>query len=227
MTLQVHGPRCPFCHEPVVPTDAKAACDRCMSWHHDACWSEHGRCAACGATAALEREADDEPRESAELQVPATLGAEDLAQWLLERCGADEHLLVRAVLAAAQRAVPPDAPERGVLALFMGAYLACPCRVHALEAQDASRTAAEMARASLAEVTGAPGDPAVIAAKAATAVQAALRTPGREVRRYGPGPFVSALEAAAAALAARRGSRRAGPEDRQAIREAIEAALDR
>ncbi len=226
MTVQVQHPRCPFCHDPVVPSDGKAACDRCMSWHHVDCWAEGGRCAACGATDPLERDAAEGLPAPVTARTRPGSGEEDLARWLLERCGADERLLVRAALAAAQRAVPEDAPERGVLALFMGTFLACPCRVHALEAHDASRTAGEMARASLEQVTGRPGDPAVIAAKMATAVQEALRTPGRPVKVYGHGPFFSAVEAAAAAVAARRGSWRAGREDRLAIREAIEAALE-
>lgn len=53
--LQVHHPQCPFCHTPVAPSDEKVACDKCMSWQHQACWEEHGRCAACRATVRLAR----------------------------------------------------------------------------------------------------------------------------------------------------------------------------
>src|SRR5690606_20494411 len=37
-------------HEPVRPEQVKAACDACMAWQHGACWSDHGRCAACEGT---------------------------------------------------------------------------------------------------------------------------------------------------------------------------------
>ncbi len=48
--LGVQHPRCPFCHEAVTPAEPhKRACGACMGWHHDACWQEHGGCAACGA----------------------------------------------------------------------------------------------------------------------------------------------------------------------------------
>ena len=40
---------CPYCKDPVHPGDAKAACDACMAWHHQECWSDHGGCSACGA----------------------------------------------------------------------------------------------------------------------------------------------------------------------------------
>lgn len=47
--LRVAHPRCPFCHEAVVPSDAKAACTSCMGWQHEGCWAEAGgRCCACG-----------------------------------------------------------------------------------------------------------------------------------------------------------------------------------
>jgi len=53
--VQVHHPQCPFCHASVQPSERKVACDRCMSWQHEACWSEHGRCATCRATVRLVR----------------------------------------------------------------------------------------------------------------------------------------------------------------------------
>lgn len=44
------APRCPYCHERVAPASPdKLACNACMAWHHQACWGEHTRCAACGA----------------------------------------------------------------------------------------------------------------------------------------------------------------------------------
>ncbi len=53
LDLAVEHVRCPFCHEPVRASDpAKAGCSACTAWQHTACWSEHGRCAACGAEAA-------------------------------------------------------------------------------------------------------------------------------------------------------------------------------
>lgn len=47
----VQHPRCPYCREGVEPRQPKAACDACMSWHHDECWDEHGGCSACGEQA--------------------------------------------------------------------------------------------------------------------------------------------------------------------------------
>ena len=52
--MEVQHPRCPFCHAGVRPEDDKAACDRCMSWQHRGCWTEHGSCAACAGTTRLE-----------------------------------------------------------------------------------------------------------------------------------------------------------------------------
>ena len=41
--------RCPYCHEAVQPTEAKAACNGCMAWQHEGCWSETRQvCASCG-----------------------------------------------------------------------------------------------------------------------------------------------------------------------------------
>ena len=53
--VQVHHPQCPFCHTPVEPSESKVACDRCMSWQHEACWDEHGRCSTCRWTVRLAR----------------------------------------------------------------------------------------------------------------------------------------------------------------------------
>lgn len=62
LDVAVEHARCPFCHEPVRASDAdKAACGACMAWHHGACWSEHGRCAACEATTLANRAAAPSP----------------------------------------------------------------------------------------------------------------------------------------------------------------------
>lgn len=51
--MEIQHPRCPFCHTGVEPAHDKAACNRCMSWHHAGCWGEHGSCSACGGGARL------------------------------------------------------------------------------------------------------------------------------------------------------------------------------
>lgn len=62
--------RCPYCHAAVRPHDEKAACHACMSWHHRACWDEHGCCAACqsgqavGAQAGKDPASKDPPQEA-------------------------------------------------------------------------------------------------------------------------------------------------------------------
>jgi hypothetical protein len=50
--VDVDRPRCPYCHEAVGGDDEKTGCGACMAWHHRGCWSEHGKCSACGATEA-------------------------------------------------------------------------------------------------------------------------------------------------------------------------------
>lgn len=47
-SVRVQRERCPYCHDPVTPADAKRSCEACMAWHHRACWVEHGACSACG-----------------------------------------------------------------------------------------------------------------------------------------------------------------------------------
>lgn len=42
-----HG-RCPYCHDTVEQVAERAACAHCLAVHHQACWREHGSCAACG-----------------------------------------------------------------------------------------------------------------------------------------------------------------------------------
>lgn len=63
LDLEVKRPRCPFCHEEVENGDAKTACLECMAWHHEACWGEHGACAACQAELSV-------PAEPAAPRVP-------------------------------------------------------------------------------------------------------------------------------------------------------------
>lgn len=46
--VQVQRDRCPYCHDPVAPSQEKLSCDGCMAWHHEECWREHGSCSACG-----------------------------------------------------------------------------------------------------------------------------------------------------------------------------------
>ncbi|MBL4849356.1 MAG: zinc ribbon domain-containing protein [Planctomycetes bacterium] len=41
------GSRCPFCHEPVRPSESKKACEVCMAWHHSGCWTEGAGCSVC------------------------------------------------------------------------------------------------------------------------------------------------------------------------------------
>lgn len=48
------GQRCPFCHDAVdAQGEAWTACQGCLARHHEACWSENGRCGSCGSAASL------------------------------------------------------------------------------------------------------------------------------------------------------------------------------
>ncbi len=58
--VQVQRDRCPYCHDPVAPSQDKLSCDGCMAWHHEECWLEHGSCSACG----VERFAGDRSGEA-------------------------------------------------------------------------------------------------------------------------------------------------------------------
>lgn len=50
--------RCPYCHEGVAVDDPhQVACRACLGRHHQACWEEAGRCAACRGQVALGPEA--------------------------------------------------------------------------------------------------------------------------------------------------------------------------
>lgn len=63
------GRRCPFCHEPVEP--AEVGCTACAAAHHEACWDEHGACAACGSDARYRRVERTAPRPRPERSGPA------------------------------------------------------------------------------------------------------------------------------------------------------------
>lgn len=48
------GQRCPFCHDAVdAQGEVWTACQGCLARHHEACWSENGRCGSCGSAASL------------------------------------------------------------------------------------------------------------------------------------------------------------------------------
>lgn len=44
--------RCPFCHEG-AEAEGSVACQGCLARHHEACWTEAGRCGSCGSQQAL------------------------------------------------------------------------------------------------------------------------------------------------------------------------------
>lgn len=46
--------RCPFCHADAGVAASRGVCAACLARHHEACWSETGRCASCGHTVRLE-----------------------------------------------------------------------------------------------------------------------------------------------------------------------------
>lgn len=46
--------RCPFCHADAGVAASRGVCANCLARHHDACWSESGRCAACAHQVRLE-----------------------------------------------------------------------------------------------------------------------------------------------------------------------------
>lgn len=52
LSLKVTQPRCPFCHDEILPGSLQEACKACRAWHHEACWREgRSRCSACRAPA--------------------------------------------------------------------------------------------------------------------------------------------------------------------------------
>jgi len=54
-TIRTSHGRCPYCHDK-VELDDRVACAACLAAHHQACWSEHLRCATCAHEAALSGE---------------------------------------------------------------------------------------------------------------------------------------------------------------------------
>ncbi|MEZ6185289.1 MAG: hypothetical protein R3F62_09815 [Planctomycetota bacterium] len=81
--ISVQRPRCPFCTTDVAADERKTACDRCMSWHHSECWSEHGKCAACGHEATSEAlRAPPAPRAAAAPRNAAARSGRGLAYGL-------------------------------------------------------------------------------------------------------------------------------------------------
>lgn len=211
VAVEVKHPRCPFCFEPVQPKDAKAACDACMCWHHAACWSEHGACVTCGADAVLVKGAA--PKGPPARQAPAS-SPDDLRGWLLGQTGGRELDLARAALAAAERALPPGGTEHAALEPLR-AWLGCPCRDHAAEAQRASEAAQQAAL--LGE--------GLVQVRDAALLGWALKTPSLQRRVHGERAWVRAIEAAGAAIAARRGATKGGAEDEKLVRAAVEKAL--
>src|SRR5690606_19439107 len=122
LDLEVEHARCPFCHEPVRASDpAKAGCSACTAWQHTACWSEHGRCAACGAEAAwpaVKKGADAAAAPSRRgLRRPAmialALGAVGAAMIVVVLDSAREQRAERAVI---ERAAAGDAVRLELLA---------------------------------------------------------------------------------------------------------------
>ncbi|MCO5167377.1 MAG: hypothetical protein M9894_13590 [Planctomycetes bacterium] len=56
--IVVQQSRCPFCHEGLTADAAGwVACAACLARHHEPCWGEASRCAACGGAERLRREA--------------------------------------------------------------------------------------------------------------------------------------------------------------------------
>lgn len=45
--LKVNHPRCPYCHDDIVPGGDNRACHGCLTWHHEECWG-YGGCVSCG-----------------------------------------------------------------------------------------------------------------------------------------------------------------------------------
>ncbi len=63
--------RCPYCHERIeLKEESWLACEACLARHHEACWTEGGRCSSCGSTAPLARTGHPvaAPRPASEVQ---------------------------------------------------------------------------------------------------------------------------------------------------------------
>ncbi|MBX3469931.1 MAG: hypothetical protein KF878_23900 [Planctomycetes bacterium] len=124
--------RCPFCHEDVRRGDAEVVCDRCLARHHDDCWSESARCAACQNLTALTHPRASATRSPGTMGVAAALGAVALAAgaWAL-------HPLLRG---SSLSATTPMAPTAG--ASVVAVETAPPALQVTLEAAPASDVAA-------------------------------------------------------------------------------------
>ena len=48
--VKISRPRCPYCHDEIMPGGDNRACRECLSWHHEDCWDTHGSCVGCGNT---------------------------------------------------------------------------------------------------------------------------------------------------------------------------------
>lgn len=47
--IKVERPRCPYCHDDIVPGEKNRACYSCLAWHHTECWDSNGnKCVGCG-----------------------------------------------------------------------------------------------------------------------------------------------------------------------------------
>lgn len=46
--IAIDRPRCPYCHDDIRPEDEKRGCAQCMTWFHEECLKELGRCTNCG-----------------------------------------------------------------------------------------------------------------------------------------------------------------------------------
>jgi hypothetical protein len=57
--------RCPFCHDDVAIEGEWSACSRCLARHHQPCWTEGGRCAACGHDGAVRHEREAKKSDEA------------------------------------------------------------------------------------------------------------------------------------------------------------------
>lgn len=47
-SISIDRPRCPYCHDDIRPEDEKRGCAQCMTWFHEECLQELGRCTNCG-----------------------------------------------------------------------------------------------------------------------------------------------------------------------------------
>ena len=46
--ITIDRPRCPYCHDDIRAEDEKRGCVQCMTWFHEECLKELGRCTNCG-----------------------------------------------------------------------------------------------------------------------------------------------------------------------------------